>query len=189
MTDKLPLSFFVTGLPHAQPRHRTRIVQTKDGRVFGQTYNPSGTAKHPGMYDDWRRLITIACNQHWDGKPVAGDLALWLEFRFVRPKGHFRSNGGLKASAPVWARGHGDIENMYKTIADVLQQGGVIVNDGDIVTTQISKVFSYRPGVSVTLYEACTPASGAGVETCQSRNDVLSRAEPAPAPEVSRSEP
>ncbi len=122
------VSFFVPGLPVAQPRQRTRVVAAA-GRTFSQNYTP---AKHP--VNEFKAAIRLACAAAHQGEPLAGPLAMTARFVFPRPKSMTRKSGNLglwKASKPDW-------DNVGKALADALT-GLLWADDAQLAIVTIHK--------------------------------------------------
>jgi crossover junction endodeoxyribonuclease RusA len=103
------ITFFVPGLPVAQPRQRTRVVATA-GRTFTQNYTPS---THP--VQDWKATIRLAASSQTEPM-MEGPLMLGVDFVFPRPKSQTRKAGNVatwKATKPDW-------DNLGKALADAL---------------------------------------------------------------------
>lgn len=144
---RTPLSFFVVGLPKAQPRAKARAF----GK-FAQVYNPK-TA------DDWKMIVRHEARRAWeasgDASPWTGPLRVDLSFYFPRPKSHLRSNGELKPSAPIWHVAKPDRDNLDKGVLDALTNLGLWADDKQVCDGRIRKLYSARqPGCSITIFEA-----------------------------------
>jgi len=144
---RTPLSFFVAGLPKAQPRAKARAF----GK-FAQVYNPK-TA------DDWKMIVRHEARRAWeasgDPSPWSGPLRVDLTFYFPRPKDHFRANGELKPTAPVWHTAKPDRDNLDKGVLDALTTLGLWSDDKQVCHGFIRKLYSARPpGCSITIAEA-----------------------------------
>ena len=145
---RLPLIFFVAGLPKAQPRARARAF----GR-FARVYNPSG--KH----DDWKMIVRCEARKAWessgDPRPWEGPLCVNLTFYFPRPKGHFRSNGELKPNSPVWHTVKPDRDNSDKAVLDTLTNLGLWHDDKQVCDGTIRKLYSNNAmGCEIEIKEA-----------------------------------
>ena len=134
-----PLTFFVAGLPKAQPRAKARAF----GK-FAQVYNPK-TA------DDWKMIVRNEAQKAWrasgDLTPWAGPLCVNLTFYFPRPKGHFRSNGELKPTAPKWHTAKPDRDNSDKAILDTLTNVGIWGDDKQVCDGRIRKLYTQTSGL------------------------------------------
>ena len=143
---RTPLSFFVVGLPKAQPRAKARAF----GK-FAQVYNPK-TA------DDWKMIVRHEARRAWeasgDASPWSGPLRVDLTFYFPRPKAHLRSNGELKPSAPIWHVAKPDRDNLDKGVLDALTNLGLWPDDKQVCDGRIRKLYGAQPGCEITIAEA-----------------------------------
>jgi Holliday junction resolvase RusA-like endonuclease len=80
-----------------------------------------------------------------------------LTFYFPRPKGHLRSNGELKPSAPRWHTAKPDRDNADKAILDTLTNLGIWHDDKQVCDGRIRKQYAnsnQRPGCLIQIQEA-----------------------------------
>ena len=133
------LTFFVAGLPKAQPRAKARAF----GK-FAQVYNPK-TA------DDWKMIVRAESQKAWresgDLNKFEGPLCVNLTFYFPRPKGHYRSNGELKPTAPKWHTAKPDRDNSDKAILDTLTNLGIWQDDKQVCDGRIRKLYAVGVGL------------------------------------------
>lgn len=113
----------VLGVPVPQPRGRSRAFAG-----HAQTYDP-GTA------DQWKVEIAEAAGRILPAEPIAGPVSLSVDFRFPRPKSHFRAKAGtLKPVAPYWRTAkRGDIDNCLKAVMDALTRVRLWWDDSQVV--------------------------------------------------------
>ena len=137
------LSFFALGTPVGQPRPRACIR----GRHAG-VYDP-GTA------DAWKASVASAAKAAWDGRVFDGPLRLTLTIYMPRPKSHFRANGAIKPSAPLWPTGKPDRDNLEKAILDALTTAGVWKDDSLVCTGATRKIYAMERvgGASIEIEE------------------------------------
>lgn len=139
----MKLSFFVSGLPKGQPRGRACVRRRKGGGFVGGTYDP-GTA------DDWKACVrSDALKAIENAQPFfipifkpGVPVFCAITFVFPRPKHHFGSKGGLKASAPTWHTAKPDRDNLDKATLDALTQAGVWSDDAQVADGGIRKRFA-----------------------------------------------
>jgi Holliday junction resolvase RusA-like endonuclease len=84
---------------------------------------------------------------------LRGPVRLSLVFLFTRPAGHYRRDGSLKPSAPVYHAVKPDGSKLQRSTEDALS-GLVIEDDARIVGTVWDKrycVGSERPGALITV--------------------------------------
>jgi len=109
----------------------------------------------PGTADDWKMIVRCAAKARWDGVPFDGPTAASFTFVFARPKKHFRSNGELKADAPIWHTAKSDRDNLDKGILDSLTDAGILRDDSIVCSGVIIKRYAQDnelPGVQATIY-------------------------------------
>lgn len=124
------LTFFVNGDPKGQPRARA----CRRG-AFSGVYDP-GTA------DAWKWAVRAAAKDVWDGQQFTGPLCVNLTFYFRRPKGHYRSNGALKDTAPDFHTTKPDRDNLDKAVMDALTTLGVWEDDCQVAEGKIRKLYA-----------------------------------------------
>lgn len=141
-SGSLPVSFFVPGVPKAQPRARA----CRRGRHVG-VYDP-GTADH------WKGQVILAARTALHlPEPICWPVQVDILWRFPRPKAHFRA-GALRRTAPTWHTGKPDRDNLDKAILDALVDGGILKDDAFVVAGCLAKGFccpQESPGAFVTL--------------------------------------
>lgn len=125
-------------MPKAQPRAKARAC----GK-FAQVYNPK-TA------DDWKMIVRHEAQKAWRESghisPWEGALCVDLTFYFPRPKGHYRSNGQLKPTAPKWHTSKPDRDNSDKAILDALTNLGLWHDDKQVCDGKIQKFYTNFAG-------------------------------------------
>ena len=116
-----------------------------DGWMMPQSRPRMG--KH-GVYSNasatltrWRRWLAENITQHVPDRFEAGvPVSLYIRFQFVRPASHYNSKGVLRAGALTFPP-NGDIDNLYKAVADEMEKAGVVHNDSQIVHTNAAKEY------------------------------------------------
>lgn len=133
---------------------------------------PQGSKRHVGhgilkesskKVAPWRDDVKAAAERQieaeahgiWD--PFAGPVHVFVVFQFARAAGHYgtgRNAGLLKTTAPRYPMGktvHGDIEKLARSTFDALSTAGVFLDDKQVVSTQLDKVFAVngRPGAFI----------------------------------------
>jgi Holliday junction resolvase RusA-like endonuclease len=135
------LTFFVQGLPKAQPR-----VKFASRGKFGKAYTPDSA-------NDWKACLMIAAKPHFR-EPLAGAISASVCFYFPRPKSHFNSKGELKPTAPVFHTSKPDRDNLDKCVLDALTQIGAWNDDAQVCSGGIDKRFvatGESPGARITI--------------------------------------
>jgi Holliday junction resolvase RusA-like endonuclease len=132
------IRFFVHGAPVAQPRVRACI-----------------RGRHAGVYDPgtataWKKKVAVAAKKHIEiiklsgaeFEKINGPVSLFLAFNLPRPQAHYRANGELKTTAPVWHTSRPDLDNMAKAIMDAITDYGCVWRD-DSQVCSIMKTKKY----------------------------------------------
>ena len=138
-----PIELFIPGVPKGQPRPK----------AFNR-------GKHAGVYDpgtanEWKAAIHLHSRPYVPSDPLPMPLRVDLTFYFPRPKGHYRSNGQLKESAPVWHVGKPDRDNAEKAVLDQLTVSRMWVDDSQVCDGPIKKRYANgQPGVKIRISEA-----------------------------------
>lgn len=139
------VAFFVPGLPVAQPRQRTRVVNS-GGRMIAANYTPAGDPVNA-----FKAAIRLIFSQHRPPKVFDGPLRVTLEFRF--PRG--ASTPKKFADQLLWKLGKKDIDNLSKAVMDALN-AIAYHDDRQIVDLHASKIevrATDEPGVAVEIVE------------------------------------
>ncbi len=144
-----PIRFSVDGVPSTAGSKRGFPYHGKDGRT------------HVAMVDDtgekgksWRTLIADAARAAFKGAPLDGPLFLAIDFRFIRPKGHFRvskrDGTSLRADAPAFPTGKPDATKLLRAAEDALK--GITWTDDDrVVDQRVRKIYGIRAGADVVI--------------------------------------
>jgi len=132
---KPPLTFFVAGIPKAQPR----VKAARRGK-FTSIYTPKGA------HEDWAMMVRFEADKAWreNGYPNQwlGPLCVNLTFHFPRPKNHFNSKGVLKPTAPKWHTSKPDRDNSDKKILDTLTNVCLWGDDAQVCDGRIKKLYA-----------------------------------------------
>ena len=147
------LSFFVPGLPKAQPRAKATTL----GR-FASVYTPK-TA------DVWKAGIVTAARYAWNQfDPLDSALVVRMDFRLPRPRAHYGAKG-LKPSAPQWHDKKPDLDNLAKAVLDAITNSGIWTDDAIVCELTVSKRYTptNESGVLVVIYEAEDRELGKGM--------------------------
>lgn len=126
----------IPGSPIALKRHRT----TKTGH----RYDPS--------FEDKKDFLA-KCMANRPNKPIIEPVYLTAEFRFQRPKNHYRTGkyaNELKDNAPYWHIGRPDIDNLLKLIMDSLN-GIFWRDDSQICKIETKKIYHDTPQVRLMI--------------------------------------
>jgi Holliday junction resolvase RusA-like endonuclease len=116
-------SFFVEGLPKAQPRPR-----------FG-----NGHAYNPPSADGWKAAVEVAAREHFkDKKTLEGPVCVHIMAMFP----------GLKKGGE-WHVKKPDLDNVVKAIMDALTTAGAWKDDSQVADLHASKGYSGQAGGKV----------------------------------------
>ena len=123
----------IEGIPHPQPR--PAVV-----RATGRVYYPD----KKGRLKAWKAALMAQLVQHKGLVSVPTPIALSLTFVLKRPADHFRGvcETGLKPSfAGTPAVRKPDIDNLVKTVMDVLSDAEVIGHDAWVTRLSAEKAY------------------------------------------------
>jgi Holliday junction resolvase RusA-like endonuclease len=154
-----PIVIEVLGLPQpagskrgfAIPRKGQPIVKNGkfNGRVIISDANPKSS--------DWKETVKFAAvramvelDRPFTSPLIEGPLEVSMIFRMPRIKQHFRSNGLLKESAPARPTVRPDTLKLARGTEDALT-GIVWRDDSQIVIERLEKVYSDKPGATITI--------------------------------------
>jgi len=121
---------------------------------------PQGSKRHVGggrMIEASKRVkpwrAAVAAEAELASEQITGACAVSIVFRFCRPKGHFKTNGDLRDSAPKHCIvKRNDIDKCIRSTLDGLVQSGLLVDDCIVVTINAEKrycVGSEPPGALI----------------------------------------
>lgn len=115
------------GLPKGQPRPR---AFARNGRA--SVYNPA-TA------EGWKSCVAVACAP-LEGMLLHDPLSVTLTFYMTRPKSHFKSNGTLKATSPIYMHdSKPDADNLAKAVLDAMTAIRVWLDDDQVCELVVRK--------------------------------------------------
>jgi len=141
-----PIVLTVLGEPKGQPR--TRPCRLPGGRV--RMYDP-------GSADGWKHGCSVEARRCLPARPIEGPIEVAIEFRFRRPKAHYRSGARsteLRPDAPKWHVAKPDRDNAEKATLDALTDSGVWRDDSQVCCGQVSKIYADHPmlpGATITI--------------------------------------
>lgn len=134
------LSFFVPGIPAPQgSKTRTKFGVRED--------NPATKPWRQDVMWHAKEALNVAV-------PFAGAVVLEIQFRFPRLKAHYRTNGELKPSAPMFKTTAPDVDKLARAICDALTVAGVWSDDALVVGLHCTKRYDDEPGAQVLVYDA-----------------------------------
>jgi Holliday junction resolvase RusA-like endonuclease len=101
----------------------------------------------------WRNAAAAAASDAMaGGELLRSAVALIVTFGFPRPKSHYRSDGTLKPTAPVYHSGRPDADKLLRSLGDSLTDT-VVVDDALIAHTTAEKLYIDPPVTRVTVKE------------------------------------
>lgn len=128
------LVFFAAGTP--RPKGSKRIGRNRAGKPILLEDSPDEA--------NWRKSVTgaalAAVARTGHEKFVGAPLSLVLEFRFPRPKKHYRSSGELRDDAPRYHIGKPDASKLSRSVEDALND---LVWDDDSRVAMLLAVKTY----------------------------------------------
>jgi len=139
------IQFFVPGIPRTAGSKRSFIPKGWTRAIITDASGKAGK--------DWRGDVKRFALEAYQGQPIIGPLCLTLRFHMQRPKGHFRGGKNahvLRDDAPVFHISKPDVLKMARAIEDALT-GILWVDDSQVAVEQLEKVYSAKPGCSVTV--------------------------------------
>jgi crossover junction endodeoxyribonuclease RusA len=126
------------GSPKGQPRPR---AFSRGGKA---------AVYDPGTAEGWKSAVADAAKD-LAGLSVLHPLSVTLTFFMPRPKRHFRTYGGLKASSPVFLHdSKPDVDNLAKAVLDALTAIRVWQDDDQVCELVVKKYWeqpaTHAPG-------------------------------------------
>lgn len=142
------LKFFVPGIP-APGGSKTGFYNKKLNRVL---MSPASKNTKP-----WMQAVAGTVRSLYDGAPLTGPLRLHMQFRMLRPKGHYGSgkNAGVvkERYVPALPTVKPDLTKLVRATEDALT-GILWIDDTQVVAGVYSKIYVERdPGVRIEVSE------------------------------------
>lgn len=125
-------TFFISGIPKAQPRPR---AFARNGKAH--VYNPA-TA------EGWKSCVALCAKPHAPCEPTAEPVALEIDFLLPRPKAHYFASGEVKPTAPDFHPKKPDLDNLIKAVMDAMTELGFWVDDSQVVSILASKRYATK---------------------------------------------
>lgn len=133
------VSFRVDGV--ARPQGSKRQVRTTHGRHLMIEDNPETRP--------WRDTVRWHALQARNGTDlVAGPVAVRINAYLPRPKSHYRRDGTVKPTAPLWHTSKPDSDKLARLVLDALS-GSVFRDDSQVTVLQIRKAYDTEPHLTV----------------------------------------
>lgn len=86
--------------------------------------------------------------------PLEGPCTVNATFWMPRPKSHYRANGQIKPTAPVYSDKRPDVDKLLRALCDGMTTAGVWKDDSQAVRIEASKRYvinGVQPGCSVAV--------------------------------------
>ena len=132
-------------------------------RVYGGHVVDDNAAK----LKPWRATITAAIADalpaDWDR---TGPMHLQATFRFPRPLSHYRANGQLRPTAPLYKATRPDLDKLARAAADSITDAHAWKDDAQLALLSIVKIYAEQPALQLSLRHLDPLApSASGAET------------------------
>src|SRR5215469_6633367 len=126
---------------------------------------PQGSKRHVGngrmveaskAAGPWREAVRAETQRIAGGCPAECPVRVVIVFRLPRPQGHYgtgRNAGTVRPSAPAYPAGRPDLDKLARAVLDGLTMGGAWRDDSQVCHLQAQKIYSERPGCSITITE------------------------------------
>ena len=181
------IRFEVIGVPQPGGSKNAFPLRHKDGSpVIGKNGRQVTVVSDANpKVKDWRVAVVAAAREVYRGPLLDEPLSLRVLFRFPRLKGHFRSNGLLRSSAPPYPASRPDTTKLVRALEDALK--GVLWRDDDRVVEQwAAKVYGEPAGAIVVVEAAPAGLEALASQRLAGSGPTLALA-PAPPPAASQS--
>lgn len=99
---------------------------------------------------EWRATVADFAQRAFSGDPLAGILRLTVVFTMPRPKNHYRVNGDLKPTAPIYHANRPDATKLLRSTEDALT-GLIWRDDAQIAEQVVRKIYGEKPGAEITV--------------------------------------
>lgn len=127
--------------------------------VYGEA-KPAGSKRHIGggrIVDanpgakEWKRQVAQAAGEHMNGgELLRGAVYASFVFYVARPKGHYRTNGEVRASAPRYPTTRPDTTKLVRNAEDALT-GIIVADDSQIVSQHARKEYGEPARLEITV--------------------------------------
>jgi crossover junction endodeoxyribonuclease RusA len=146
----MSINFFVPGIPVAKGSAKAFVVK---GRAIVTQSN--GAKQKP-----WASAISYTAQQA-GVRPYVGPVLVSMTFVMPRPKNHYRANGKLKDTAPLFHVSKPDVDKLVRLVFDALT--GIAWKDDSQAQIKVAEKLyaddtytatSYgQPGVKIGIYQ------------------------------------
>lgn len=138
-TSSAAIEFTIPGA--AAPQGSKRAIRLRTGRTV--------LVESSARVKPFRAVAALAATEAWRRPPTADAVGLEVAFRFVRPKSHHKSDGSLRAGAPL-TPGKPDIDKLLRALLDALT-GVVYVDDAQVACIWATKEYGPRAETVVSV--------------------------------------
>lgn len=135
-------SFVVYGKPEPAGSKRGFAFKRRNGSTGASVVDANPKAQ------GWKTLVGLAVQEAYKGELLSGPLQLELRFFAPRIKGHLRSNGQVKDSAPPFPTSRPDVLKLARGVEDSLT-GIIWRDDAQIVREILSKNYGSPARVEI----------------------------------------
>lgn len=127
----MEIKFSVTGTPAPQGSKK----------VFnGHVVEASNKVK------PWRQDVKYALMfvvEAIDVSPLTNaNISVHIEFCMKRPKSHYRKDGSIKATSPIFHSSKPDLDKLVRSTLDAITESGIWKDDGQVVKINATKFYS-----------------------------------------------
>ena len=136
------------GKLQAQQRPRHRMVVTKNGQIFSQTYEQ----KQSRDFKASLHLLAQDAVQKKNGKPLEGAVCLVLTIGVAMPQSMSKKQRALVEDGKLFPTKKPDVDNMLKAVMDALN-GVVYFDDKQVVSVTVRKYYTEMDGLVVNVWE------------------------------------
>jgi len=135
------LSFFVAGIPKAQPRVKAFVRGGHAG-----IYTPDSA-------ETWKQEVRRQAVANAPESIIAGVVRIELDFFLPRPKAHLDRHGVPKPKSPVWHCKKPDLDNLIKAVTDAITDTQKVwLDDSQICEITATKTYALNAvGCSVSI--------------------------------------
>jgi Endodeoxyribonuclease RusA. len=151
MADEVLVSFTVPGLPKPKGNMRAVPIRKRDGTRGLRVTEAQGVG-------EWIATIRKVAADAWGKRePHHGPVGVVMQFRFPRPKSHYRGgkpeSGKLRPSAAQFMTKRPDVDKLQRAVFDAL--AGIVIGDDSLVVVSLAnKTYTAKPpGVTVAIVD------------------------------------
>jgi Holliday junction resolvase RusA-like endonuclease len=137
------VELYFTGVPQPAGSKRAFVIRQPDGRPTGRVVDANPKAAQ------WKAIAAAQARAQMGGYPVAGPIAVEVEFLIGRPRGHFSAAVGkldqLVKRAPPYPACRPDTTKLWRALEDALT-GILWYDDAQVIQQLVRKVYGNPPG-------------------------------------------